>query len=90
MIGVVLSAYADLFKELLFGEGAWLGLILILMLILILVTVVKYSSLITFPILVFLGIMYLNNVPANSYFMYSALITWACIPLTFFIEAKRQ
>jgi len=82
--------FIEFFTELLFGSGAWLGLIIILSLILLVVTAVKYSSVVFTPILIFLGILYLENLAADNNFLYAVLIAWGTIPILLFIEGKRN
>lgn len=78
----------ELFNELLFGNGAWLGLLIILCICFFVTHFVKYSSLGFSVALIFIGISYLNNASDNT-LVYMALICWAMIPLLLFIEARR-
>jgi len=77
----------ELFNELLFGNGAWLGLLIILCICFFVTHFVKYSSLGFSVALVFIGISYLTNATDNT-LIYMALICWAMIPLLLFIEAR--
>jgi len=81
--------FIEFFNELMYGSGAWIGLILILGLSLLIVAKVKYSSAPFAIIFLFLGIFYLDNVAADSNFIWSALIMWFMIPFLAFIEFKR-
>jgi hypothetical protein len=74
MEGKFMSAVDQAFQALLYGEGAWFGLLLISSIIL--VTALRYRMLcvIYLPITVFMGISYLNNVEANSDLTWLALI----------------
>jgi hypothetical protein len=85
-----LTTFGDFFDELLYGSGAWIGLILIIALILLVTVKVKYSSALFIPICVFLGLFYLDNVSENSDFIYSVFIIWAMIPFLLFLEKKRE
>lgn len=65
---------SELFTELLFGSGSWIGLLLILSIIFVVSFIDKRSSIIFIPLSIFMGFMYLENVSANSYFMWSAIL----------------
>ncbi len=52
--------FADFFTELLYGSGSILALILILILTLAITVKWRYSGVLMFPILIILGINYLN------------------------------
>lgn len=67
---------ADVFTELFYGAGAWLGLILVLGIIITLSLKTKYAGLLMLPVSVFLGIDYLGY-PAlmwNAVIMFFAAI----------------
>ena len=57
----MLEEWNDLFTALLFGEGSWLGLIIILVIFIIAIGAWKYSACLFIPIAIFLGIAYLNQ-----------------------------
>ena len=57
----MLEEWNDLFKALLFGEGAWLGLIIILVICIVAIGAWKYSACLFIPVMVFLGIAYLGQ-----------------------------
>lgn len=68
-----MSAASDIFYELLFGSGAWIGLILILSIAFLVGARNKYVNLLFIPILAFFGLLYLDNVAASANFMWSAV-----------------
>ena len=71
-----MSEAAEIFRQLLFGEGAWLGLILILSLVFLVGMKNKYLNLLFIPVLGFLGIHYLANVPVSVNFMWSGILAF--------------
>lgn len=68
-----MSAASEIFQELLFGSGAWIGLILILSIAFLVGARNKYVNLLFIPILAFFGLLYLDNVSASVNFMWSAI-----------------
>lgn len=76
-----MSEVQEIFQELFFGGGAWLGLILILALIFLAGNRNKYLNLLFIPVLGFLSLLYLDNVAVSSNFMWSALICFMAMPL---------
>jgi len=75
VVELKMSAISDVFNELLFGSGAWIGLIIVLVLCFGASYGLKHGSGIVFAIiLVFLGIEYLNHVSVDSNFMWSVVI----------------
>lgn len=68
-----MSEASEIFHELLFGEGAWIGLILILSIAFLVGARNKYVNLLFIPILGFFGLLYLDNVSASTNFMWSAV-----------------
>ncbi len=66
--------FQEFFNELLFGTGAWLGLIIIVAIIVIVTMREKLSSAIFLPICIFLGIQYFNSVPSNSNLVWGAIL----------------
>ena len=71
---IQLSEVTEFFTELMFGEGKWIGLILILSIIILVSAKNKYASILFLPIMIFLGIEYANNVSASSDFYWSVII----------------
>jgi len=71
-----MSAISDVFNELLFGAGSWIGLTILLLLCIGGSLSLKYSGSIFGLILLFLGIQYLNNVPVDSNFIWSVILCW--------------
>lgn len=66
--------FTEFFNELLFGTGAWLGLILIVAIIALVTAKEKLTGGIFLPIAIFIGIEYFMNVPSNSNFMWAGII----------------
>jgi len=56
----MLEEWNDLFNALLFGQGAWLGLIIILVICIVAIGAWKYSACLFIPVAIFLGIAYLS------------------------------
>lgn len=68
----VLEAVNAAFEALLFGSGSWFGLMLMLSICLGLMLKWKYSGVLFFPVMIFLGIEYLgHDLP------WHALIVWS-------------
>ena len=65
-----MSEIADIFSELFYGSGSWLGLLLLLALMIAISLKNRYAGLLMIPVAVFLGISYLSY-PA---LMWNALI----------------
>lgn len=74
VVEIMAGEWAELFNELLFGAGAWLGLGIIISLAFLVSWKVKYMGLIWAIILIFLGIEYINHVSTSSNFMWSIVI----------------
>lgn len=70
------DVWTDLFDTLLFGNGCWIGLIIIISIIILVTTKVKESSFLFLPISVFLAIQYYDNVGINSDFMWASIVMW--------------
>lgn len=64
----------EAFYELLFGQGAWLGLIFFIVMLFLLSARNKWANIICIPISIFIGIMYIDNVATNSNLMWGAII----------------
>jgi len=73
---MVLGLFEDLFYQLFFGSGAWLGLIGMLAVMFAVSAFVKYIGGIFAVIAVFMGILYFQNVVSNDMFMWSGIIMW--------------
>lgn len=69
-----MSGIEEVFNELLFGSGAWLGLIIILVLIIGASERSKYAGVCFIPVSLFIGIMYFDNVAVNENFMWAGVI----------------
>jgi len=71
-----MSEITELFNELLFGSGAWLGLILIVGIIISVALLSKnrVANLIFAIISLFMGIEYFSHVTTSSNFMWSGII----------------
>jgi len=69
----------EVFEELLFGSGAWIGLIIILAIMLPLSVKLKYSSAIWIIVMIFLEIEYYNNISRSSNFMWAIIISLMAI-----------
>ena len=63
-----------LFEELLFGEGFWLGLLIMVGLGLYVAARVKYSGLVFVIIYIFLGLEYYNKLSGSSNSMWGFII----------------
>ena len=69
-----MSDIAELFTELMFGEGCWLGLILIVAIITLTSAKSRIANIAFIPISVFIGILYFDNIEANNNFMWAGII----------------
>ena len=69
-----MSDVTEFFTELLFGTGAWLGLLLILSIIFLVSLKDKMANYIFIPLTIFMGIMYLSNIAEDSNFMYASIL----------------
>ena len=73
-----MSEIVEFFNELMFGSGAWFGLILIVSIALLVSYKAKYSSLIFIMILVFMGLNYWEEmggkISVTSNFMWAIII----------------
>lgn len=56
-----MSSIAEVFSELFYGSGIWLGLLLILAITLGISLKTRYGSILTLPVLIFMGINYLTE-----------------------------
>lgn len=73
----LLSEIVELFNELLFGSGAWLGLILILSVAFLVSYKAKYSSIMFILILIFMGLNYWDEIGGKI--SLSSNFVWAII-----------
>ncbi len=71
-----MSEITDLFNELLFGAGAWLGLPIIIALAFIVSSQYKHASLPFIVFFLFLGIENLTRITNESMNAWFALICW--------------
>lgn len=69
-----MSTFEALFEQLLFGDGAWIGLILILAICFLVSYKVKYSGVVFSFVLLFLSIEYYGEISASSNFMWSFVL----------------
>jgi len=74
-----MSEITEVFNELLFGSGAWIGLIIILVLCLGASYKIKYSGILFAIILLFLGFEYLNHISVSENFMWSVVICFISV-----------
>jgi len=74
----------EFFQELLYGEGAFLGLILILSIVILVTYKYKNAGILFIPICIFMGIQYLGNISASSNFMWCAIIMFLAVPFLLF------
>lgn len=66
-----MSEAEAVFQELMFGTGAWFGLLLVLSLVVVMVYSFKRVGVLFFPMTLLLGVMYLNNsLPWHSLIMF--------------------
>lgn len=68
------------FQELLYGEGALLGFLLIMSVIFLGSWRNKYLSLFFVPLSILLGVFYIDNVAGNSDLTWLALLSFLAIP----------
>lgn len=69
--------FIEFFEELLFGSGAWLGLMLILAIGFIVASTVKYSGLVFILIYIFMFFEYFDEM--GGLIAVSSTFMWACI-----------
>lgn len=80
-----MSEASEMFTELLFGSGAWIGLILIMSVSLLVVYKIKYSSILFLIIFIFLGWEYFAQITSTTmHFWYFLISMIMCI----FLGAK--
>lgn len=82
--------FAELFQELIYGNGAWIGFLIVIGLAFLITTSVKYASLPMAFLLVFYGLHVLANAADPSNILYGVLITFISIPFLGLIEWKRK
>lgn len=83
-----MSAIAQVFTELFFGAGKWLGLILIISIILAMCWRKKEASFIFIPINILWGLEYLETVNPSEPFFYGAIVFMA-LPIFISIDYLR-
>lgn len=72
----------ELFTALLFGSGAWFGLLIIVAVALLVSYTVKYSGVFFTVFLMFLGVQYLSRITNTDYLnVWFLLITWGLASL---------
>lgn len=84
----ILTASTDFFNELFFGQGAWLGLIIILGIMFLIAIKVKYFGLIAFVATLFLGIQYFNEVSTSSNLMWCGVLCFVCLPFFIVVSVR--
>jgi len=89
VVEIMAGEFQELFNELLYGSGAWIGFLIILSIILLVSVSVKHSGIIFIPICIFIGIFYLDNVAVNSNFMWSAIIMFL-LPFFLFFRLMKE
>lgn len=80
----------EFFTELMFGSGAWLGLLLIVAIMVLVTAKTKIGGLPMLIIGIFMGIEYFNNVSVSSNFFWSAIIMFLISPLLALYSAYRM
>lgn len=82
MIGIIPEAIINL---------GVLGFLIILAICLVLVTIYKYIGIITFPIMLIVGLNYWDYyVLGNSDLFWLAVLSWLSIPFLIFLTIKRS
>lgn len=66
--------FDEFFNELMFGSGAWFGLILIIAIVIIVTAHKKISGVLFMPITIFIGIYYLQHLESNNMFIWGAIM----------------
>jgi hypothetical protein len=61
-----LSTIAEVFEELFYGSGMWLGILLILAMVIGISLKTRYSSVLMLPVCIFMGITYITNGTGNQ------------------------
>lgn len=83
----------DLFTELLFGSGAFFGLIIIIGLVLLISVQVKFSSPIFIVLLLFLAWEYFNHISdttLNAWYFLIVLMTCALLGYIFYRDMEKR
>ena len=65
---------ADVFNELFFGAGQWLGLTLIISIVLVMCWRKKEASFIFIPITILWGLEYMDEISASEPFFYAVIV----------------
>jgi len=75
------------FQELFYGEGIWLGILLILAIVIGLTMKNKYATVLCLPVTVFMGINYLQNGTGNQ--LWGAIIMF-CATIFLVVQLMRN
>lgn len=86
-----MSEIDEVFRALLFGEGFWLGFLIITSVCLLVANRIKYSGSIFVMVLIFLGLEYSENLVSSSNKMWGIVlcfigVIFLCIQL--YVDAK--
>ena len=75
---IIVPCYAltgqELWHELLYGEGKWLGIIILLVLIILACRINSYAGILFMPITIFLALDYFKKIPSDSNFLWAAIV----------------
>lgn len=72
----------ELFNQLLYGTGSWIGVILTIGFMAIVTKITRWSSIVFIPILLFMGVDYFNKLASNSMFMWNGVLCFVgCLVL---------
>lgn len=61
-----MSTIAEVFEELFYGSGMWLGILLILAMVIGISLKTRYSGVLMLPVCIFMGINYISNGTGNQ------------------------
>jgi len=78
------QTFDDFFISLLFGQGAWLGVLIILMFVVALMLAWKYSGVLLIPVTIFLGIAYLGE----DLFWHSIIMFLSAVFIMFYMAKQ--
>lgn len=85
-----MSEAEQLFTELLFGSGAWIGFLLVISIVFLMTWKIKESGIIFIPFTIFMGISYLQNVSASSNFMWGSILMFITSVFLVYRLAKKK
>lgn len=71
---VLVTQAQDLFNELLFGSGGWLGLIIVMSLSFLITYKIKYASIPFSIVSFFLGLLLWDNIATNNNLMWASIV----------------